>query len=355
MLSKGLGGIEQSFLDYTEALLATGHFVGAVTHPNAAVNKALDAMNISQTTLPNKGVWDKAAARKLGAFARALRADIVIAHGNRAIAFATEALRGDIPVVAVAHNYHFQYMHRADMIFALTHHMARALHDQTGIPLDRVCIMPNMMRMTGGGFVRHTWREPPMIGAMGRFVPKKGFDVFLRSLALLKERGYEFRARLGGGGECERSLKRLVRKLELESRVEFTGWVSDKQAFFDSIDIFCLPSHHEPFGIVLLEAMAQKLPIVATDTEGPGEMLVPMQNGLLAARGDAVALADALAYMLDDESRARDMAGEGLRTLKLNYEMMHLAQYLSGVLADICAVSLQETPDTEDKKLSIMR
>ena len=53
----------------------------------------------------------------------------------------------------------------------------------------------------------------------------------------------------------------------------FPGWVDDKPAFFAGIDVFCLPSHHEPFGIVLIEAMAQAMPIVATDSEGPSEIL----------------------------------------------------------------------------------
>lgn len=356
MLGKGLGGIEQSFLDYTEALLATGHFVGVVTHPKAAVNARLDGMDVSQTVLPNKGVWDWRAARKLSAFIRAVRADVVIAHGNRAIAFAGHAKADHrVPVVGVAHNYHFQYLHRADMVFALTHHMALAIHEQTGFPMERLCIMPNMIRMESGGFVRRTWGERPVIGAVGRFVPKKGFDVWLRALAVVRDRGYPFRARLGGGGAQEASLKRLARRLALEKDVEFTGWVSDKQAFYDSIDIFCLPSHHEPFGIVLLEAMAEKLPIIATDTEGPGEMIQHGANGLLVPRADVLALADAMISLLEDESRARDLAGEGWRTARMHYDMPHLAQYLSGVLNDICAVSSPNLHAQEEKKISIMR
>lgn len=335
MLSKGLGGIEQSFLDYTEALLLRGHFVGVVTHPRAAVNAALDRMAVSQTTLPNRGVWDRQAPGKLAAFVRALRADIVIAHGNRAILFAGKGLSGELPVVGVAHNYQFQYLHHADVVFALTRHMAAAIHERTGFPPERICVMPNMIRMSGGGFVRRTWGDTPVIGAMGRFVPKKGMDVFLQALALLRENGCAFRARIGGGGEEEAVLKRLARRLQLTEYVEFTGWVKDKQAFFDGIDIFCLPSHHEPFGIVLLEALAQKLPVVATDTEGPSETIVHGRNGVIVPRADPEALAAGLVALLEDESRARGLAGEGWRTARQHFEMGRMAQYLSGVLEDI--------------------
>lgn len=344
MLGKGLGGIEQAFLDYTEALLGAGHFVGVVTHPKAAVNAALDGMDVSQTTLPNLGVWDPAAPKKLSTFVRALRADVVIAHGNRAIAFAGKGLKGEVPVVAVAHNYHFQYLHLADAVFALTRDMQEAAHRETGIAPERIHLMPNMIRMEGGGFVRRTWGDTPVIGAMGRFVPKKGFDVFLRALAEVKAMGYPFRVRLGGEGEEKRRLMRLSRKLGLEGHVEFCGWVKDKKAFLDGIDLFCLPSLHEPFGIVLLEAMAEKLPVVTTDAEGPREIIEHGVNGLVVPRAEVTALAGALAALLEDESYARTLAGEGWRSVKLHYEMGHLAHYMTGLLESICGAAHPAMP-----------
>lgn len=332
MLGKGRGGIEQAFLDYGEGLLRAGHFVGMVTHPKAAVNTEVDAMDVSHVSLGNMGQWDPFAPRKLASIIRALRADIVIAHGNRAMLFARKAVGGAVPVVAVAHNYHFQYLHCGDAVFALTRHMAEAAHRETGIPPERIYHMPNMLRMEGGGFVRHTWGDTPVIGAMGRFVPKKGFDVLLCALALLRDRGYTFRARLGGGGEEARALRRLACKLKLSEVVEFPGWVRNKRRFFDGIDLFCLPSHHEPFGIVLLEAMANKLPVVVTDSEGPSEIIAHGINGLTVPRGDAKALAAALAALLENENYARTLAGEAWRTVKTTYETGHVAAHMTEAL-----------------------
>ncbi len=261
----------------------------------------------------------------------------MLAHGNRAIAFASKAIKGEVPVVAVAHNYHFQYLYMADAVFAINRHMAASIHKETGIPHEVIFHMPNMIRMESGGFVRRTWREPPVIGAMGRFVPKKGFDVLLRALANLRDSGYQFRLLLGGDGEERRSLQKLAKTLELEDRVSFIGWVRDKKQFFDDIDLFCLPSHHEPFGIVLLEAMAQKLPVIAADAEGPVEIIEHEKTGLLVPRGDEVSLAGALASLLADESHARDLAGEGLRTVKLHYEMGTLTAHMVELLRIVCS------------------
>src|SRR6202034_4671627 len=100
-----------------------------------------------------------------------------------------------------------------------------------------------------------------------------------------------FKAVLAGEGEEEGALRDLAREKGLGEELRFAGWVTDKQAFFDSIDLFCLPSHHEPFGIVLLEAMAQGLPVVATASEGPSEILEAGEPGVLVPTNDAGALA----------------------------------------------------------------
>ena len=68
-------------------------------------------------------------------------------------------------------------------------------------------------------------------------------------------------------------MQKIVRELDLEKEVEFVGWIKNKREFFDSIDIFCLPSKNEPFGIVLLEAMKYRKPIISTKADGPLEIL----------------------------------------------------------------------------------
>ena len=108
---------------------------------------------------------------------------------------------------------------------------------------------------------------------MGRFVAKKGFDVFIAALGRLRSQGVPFRAVLAGDGP-ERGGARTARGRTRPCRsIGLPGWVDDKRTFFAGVDVFCLPSHHEPFGIVLIEAMAQAMPIVSTDSEGPSEIL----------------------------------------------------------------------------------
>jgi glycosyltransferase involved in cell wall biosynthesis len=249
---------------------------------------------------------------------REFRATHVLCHGNKALKLATHtAVRAGLPgckVVAVTHNYSLKHIRRVDHVLALTGDLARAARD-AGVGAGQLTRIGNLVRVPAKlPSARSAWRDPPVIGSMGRFVAKKGFEVFIEALALLAAQGSDFRAVLGGSGEEERVLKDLAASRGLDGRLQFAGWVDDRQAFYDGIDIAVVPSHHEPFGIVVLEAMAQGLPVVSTASEGPSEILADGQGGQLVPLRDPQALADALAALLADPvaARQRGSAAHGL-------------------------------------------
>src|SRR5262249_15023020 len=155
-----------------------------------------------------------------------------------------------------------------------------------------------------------------IIGTRGRFVAKKGFDVFITALARLRQSGVGFHAILAGDGPERGALERLAAELGLSDVLRFPGWVTDKAAFFSGIDVFCLPSLHEPFGIVLIEAMAHARPIVAADSEGPMEILRDGDDAIIVPRGDPDRLAKALATLSADSDRAARLAAHAYQHVR---------------------------------------
>ncbi|MEL6282686.1 MAG: glycosyltransferase family 4 protein [Pseudomonadota bacterium] len=155
---------------------------------------------------------------------------------------------------------------------------------------------------------------PMVIGALGTLSDRKGQDLLIKALAELRRRGIDAELRLGGGpGNRREAFERLAASLGVEQQVKFLGWV-DAIDFMSELDVFCLPSRSEPFGIVLLEAMAQALPVVASDVDGPADILAA-DAGLLVPADNADAFADALATLAGDPAaavalgeRARDRA-----------------------------------------------
>ena len=335
MFSRGLGGIEQAFIDYTEALEQVGHFVAMITHPSAAINAKARMLNASHISLRNLGGWDPVAAYRLGVMLRTLRADAVIAHGNRAITLASKGLHSSgIPLVAVGHNYHFQHLAEADAVFAITRHMQTEITEQTGIAPNRIYHMPNMIRIGTKPF-RSEWSAVPVIAAMGRFVEKKGFDVLLRALCNLHQRGFAFRAVIAGSGQEEQTLKSMAAKLEIAHLVEFPGWVDNPARFMENSDIFVLPSHHEPFGIVLLEAMRAAMPIVTTDAEGPVEIIRHQETGLICPKAQPVAMAEALSTLLANQDYARTLGENAHATAEHYFAIDKAAMRMQEALRDI--------------------
>jgi glycosyltransferase involved in cell wall biosynthesis len=136
--------------------------------------------------------------------------------------------------------------------------------------------------------------------SVGHLTEQKGFDVLLRAMRILLDRGLATRLTIVGKGLIERELKALATELQLDEHVTWAG-APDRSTMPDvyrRADAFVLASRHESFGIVVIEALASGLPVVATECGGPEETVTP-ECGALVAPEDPVALADAMAGLMN--------------------------------------------------------
>ena len=114
----------------------------------------------------------------------------------------------------------------------------------------------------------------------------------------------------------------MVEELNLINEVEFLGWVKDKNSFYNNIDIFVLPSHYEPFGIVLLEAMSNSLPIISSTANGPKEIFSNNEKAsLMFENKDENALANQMIYAIKNKDKLNEIAKKGYNLCKNNYSM----------------------------------
>lgn len=326
MFSRGAGGIEQAFIDYCEGLRDLGHQVVSITAPDAYIAPDIARLGLDNITINNWGEWDIFAVRRLRKQLLALKVDVVIAHSNRAFGLSCKAIKGCIPLVGVVHNYNTRRYGDADGVFTITHDLINILNQQ-GIAREKIFHIPNMVQCRELPH-RGVRGEPPVIGTMGRFVAKKGFDVYIDALKILKDRKIPFKAVIGGTGAEEKALKARAHAAGLDGQLTFLGWVQDKKAFYTNIDIFCLPSLHEPFGIVLLEAFTFGTPVVATDSEGPRDIITPNYDALIVEIGNAEQLADALATIIKDPKIGDNLATNAFVKTKMKYSLEVVAQQI---------------------------
>lgn len=327
MLGKGLGGIEQVFLDYTMMLRERGHEVISVYHPKSAL-----AQNIAGTkkSLSHFSQFDPFAIYRLKDYLKKDKPDCVITHGNRAGTLFRKT-RLKVPHFAVCHNYKIKPLIGSDTLITITEDI-RKHAIQLGQGEGRAFIIPNMMKLPQNFKTKNKQtRTPPIIGFMGRFVAKKGVPLFLEALMILKKEGFLFKALIAGDGPEKENILAQIKSSGLDHDISLLGWVQDKEEFFDQIDLFCLPSHEEPFGLVLLEAMSFGTPVVATAASGPLEIAEHEKDVLFSPLGSAQTLAENIKRLLHDPALKARLVEGGYETVQ-RYTPELIGQALDALL-----------------------
>jgi len=155
----------------------------------------------------------------------------------------------------------------------------------------------------------------------------------------IKDEGGQFKCVIAGDGEERKKLEKLIVKLDLQKEVKLTGWAEDKEEFFNSIDIFCVPSRHEPFGIVLLEAFLHSTPMVVTKSEGPIEIIKDGKDGLLCEVDDVDSLAKQITRLLKNQKLAEKLSRAGFQKVQY-YSAFETARKLNLVVEKVVYQSL---------------
>jgi glycosyltransferase involved in cell wall biosynthesis len=156
-----------------------------------------------------------------------------------------------------------------------------------------------------------------VVGNVGRLHPDKDQATLLKGFALvLQHLPAESRLAILGSGRLEQDLKHLAHELNIADKVLFLGQVPEARRYFRAFDVFALSSDHEPFGMVLLEAMAAGVPLLATACGGAKEVVEGV--GILFPFGDAEHLAQGLQHLAamdhHQQQQCAEMMLERLRT-----------------------------------------
>jgi glycosyltransferase involved in cell wall biosynthesis len=143
--------------------------------------------------------------------------------------------------------------------------------------------------------------EEKVVGMIARLEPIKGPRFLIEAAGIIAGKIGGVKFLIVGEGSLRNLLERRTVALGLEQNFIFAGWRQDIPAMLSAMDILALPSLNEAVGIVLLEAQAAGVSVVATEVGGIPEIIKDRQNGLLVAPADPQALANALATLLQDE------------------------------------------------------
>jgi glycosyltransferase involved in cell wall biosynthesis len=299
--------------------------------------------------VPVSGVIDPRALVRLVRVFRAERVDVVHTHGHFAVNVLAR-VAGRLARARVLSHMHIQNAFRSGLgrraQIAIDNATARlcfsivAVSDATrddlvrqGYPARRLVTVHNGIEPAPDvSPVRLA--EGPVVVEVARLAPVKGQHVLLNALARVEASVVLVGSDLERGGAYESDLRTEATHLGVSDRVVFAGYRDDVAALLAGCDVFCLPSFAEGLPLVVLEAMAQGKPVVATPVGGTPELVVDGETGVLVPPGDADALARALTELLADAPRAARMGEAGRARVLAEFSAAAMVERVLGLYAD---------------------
>lgn len=208
-----------------------------------------------------------------------------------------------------------------------------------GVSLDRF----NSTILPSASEARHKLGLPldgPLIGIVGRLQRWKGIHVLVEAMPKVLQKYADAHCVVVGGThdlepDYEEFVEEKITTLGLQEKILLVGIQRNVPEWVQAMDIFVHASDNEPFGLVIIEAMALGKPIIAGNAGGPTEIITDGVNGLLTPYGDANALADAILCYLDDQEFARNTA-LAARQRALDFSTQRYAQNFINALC--CAM-----------------
>jgi glycosyltransferase involved in cell wall biosynthesis len=180
--------------------------------------------------------------------------------------------------------------------------------------------------------VHRDGREPPLrLLSVGRLTQVKGQAVLIDAIAQLRERGVEVAVDVVGDGPKRADLERIAADSGVADRVTFAGAIGQDRirSYYDRADAFAISSFAEGIPVVLMEAMASELPVVAPGVMGIRELVHDGDNGRVVRPGRADELADAIEELARDPERRRELGRAGRHTVQAEFDIAASARELA--------------------------
>ncbi len=344
-----IAGAEQHLLTLLEGLRANYldvHIVLLVepSNPMESYVQAAGARGVPVQRMVINSHVDMSLHYRLWKALKDLKPDIVHTHLLHGDLFGIPAARAAaVPVVITSrHNDNtfrrrppFKQMNRSlwqmvDAGIAISQAIARFCVEVEGAPADRIHTIyygldPDrwLVDVKGARAVLrrelNMGRHDLLVGMACRLIEQKGVGYGLKAFDRVAEQFPDAHLIIAGEGPLRDALENQARWMVAGERVHFLGWRSDVPFLLAALDILLAPSLWEGFGLIMLEAMAQAIPVIASDVSAIPEIAVHAETGLLVPPRDVGALADALALLLGDKALRRHLGLMGQDRLEQHF------------------------------------
>lgn len=334
----GAGGMQRVVTSLANAWSANGYKVGVVVRGTNVKDAFVLSSAVSRIELPAvvfrrrllyvatifsivlwawklRSTIKKSKTPRVVSFIRTTNVQVILAclglkNVRVVISERNDPLRQNLGKLAPFWNLMSRLLYRyADVVTANSRGVLDSM--KSYVPADRLAHVPNPLTIPhadGGVFAEH-----PVVLAVGRLVPQKGYDVLLAAFACFAARHPDWLLWMVGDGPLRGTLKRQADELGISARVRWVGAVADPFPYYRTAEIFALSSRYEGMPNALLEAMGCGLPAVVTNASpGPLEVVEHEKSGLVVPSDDAERMSAALGRLAEDRA-LRHRLGQAAR------------------------------------------
>ncbi len=289
------------------------------------------------------------------------RPALVHAHLSHAQLYAIPASKlAGVPVITGHHNddpfirrFPFRQVYRQLWRMtaggsAISSAVAEFCREIEGESADRLCVIRYGMDVTedvtGQAASRAALRtsiglhaDTPVIGCVGRLTEQKGMTYAIDAFARVHAQHPQAVLLILGDGELRADLQAQAAALNLDDAVRFLGWRDNAAVWMNAFDVFLFPSLWEGFGLVLLEAMAACLPVVASRVSAIPEVIADGETGILVSPHDIDAMASALSRLIADAPLRRHLGLLGRDRLETEFSIARMTDETLRLYAQVLA------------------
>ena len=356
-------GTERHMLDLARGLSALGVAVTVACPSPAALEEAARRENLPTLAIPKRGLVDWGAARTLAGRLKSSETDIVHAHNGRTALAAAIAVRlagrGRCVMTqhflepnhatqhglkaAVSGKAHHWVVEKMSRILAISGAVRQAMLTRGEAPDSKITVIPNGISVPNAGNPAETRRslglaaDTPLVVCAARLEREKDIASLIQAMKIVQEAVPDARCLIAGDGSQKDELQRQIEALGLSESVTLLGFCADAASLMAAADLFVLPSLAEPFGLVLLEAMALGRPVIATRAGGPLEIVVDGETGFLVAPSSPDALAEAVQRLLADPAACLRLGENGRARFQNLFTAARMAEATLAVYRQVCA------------------
>ncbi len=319
-----LGGAQTYLHDLLKHHTASGKVLPEVVAlgETGEVGKAIEKLGVPIEEFGMRNGHDLIPLRKLRRYLGKVNVDIIHSHAHN---FSFNLLLKEIPVpkIYTEHGGGLLAENRRNILFykffwgnyekfiAISNEMKRVMKNANAKIADRISVIYNGVDLeTIDNNISVEFNSLPgglldakfVVGTIARLVPAKGIDTFLKTAAIITSKRDDVKFLILGDGPLRFELLAEAKKLNIERHVFFLGFRSDARRILKFFDVLLSTSNYEAFGLVLTEAMAKRVPVVALHSKGAvPEIIKNSVEGFVVDRKDPSLLADKVLRLLDDK------------------------------------------------------